>query len=398
MIEALRSGSWLTAERTARIAWLLLAAQALVLLAIFLTARGTIDWMGRPLGTDFSQLYAAGRMVLDGQAAEVWDWTAHGLVQQAVHGSDRVDLYGWHYPPPFLLVALMIGALPYLPALFLWQGMTLGGLGLLLRRTTQRRGAWLYLVAAPATFICIAHGHNGFLTALLMGGGLLLLDRRPFVAGLLFGALVYKPQFALILPPLLLALGAWRAIAGAALSSLLLIAVTLLVWGWPVWQAFVDSLPVTRAIILEEGRTGWFKIMSAFAGVRMLGGPVWLAYGVQALVTLIAIVAVVWLARRARPDLTAAGTAIASLLATPYLLDYDLVLLLVATFFLWRDVERQGALPYDRSFIALLWAAPLFARPLAIAASLPLGQITLLAALAMTLRRAEMRRNDNPAS
>ena len=67
------------------------------------------------------------------------------------------------------------------------------------------------------------HGHNGFLTALLLGGGLILLERKPFLAGLLLGCLVYKPQFALVLPLLLLALWNWRAIAGAAVSSLALI-------------------------------------------------------------------------------------------------------------------------------------------------------------------------------
>ena len=91
------------------------------------------------------------------------------------------------------------------------------------------------------------HGHNGFLTALLLGGGLMLLEKRPFVAGLLLGCLVYKPQFALVLPLLLLVLWNWRAIAGAAVSSLALIAITLAIWGWPVWQAFIDSLPLTQA-------------------------------------------------------------------------------------------------------------------------------------------------------
>ena len=80
------------------------------------------------------------------------------------------------------------------------------------------------MLAAPVTLICLTHGHNGFLTALLLGGGLMLLDERPFVAGLLLGCLIYKPQFALVLPPLLLAGWNWRAIAGAAVRRWLLIA------------------------------------------------------------------------------------------------------------------------------------------------------------------------------
>ena len=109
-----------------------------------------------------------------------------------------------------------------------------------------RRETLLLVLAAPVTLICLTHGHNGFLTALLLGGGLMLLDRRPLVAGLLFGCLIYKPQFALILPSLLLAGRNWRAIGGACVSAALLIALTLALWGWPVWQAFLDSLPLTR--------------------------------------------------------------------------------------------------------------------------------------------------------
>ena len=130
----------------------------------------------------------------------------------------------------------------------------------------------LLTLAAPVTLICLIHGHNGFLTALLLGGGLMLLDQRPFAAGLLFGCLIYKPQFALILPVLLLAGRHWRAIGGAMLSAALLVSLTLAIWGWPVWQAFLASLPLTRHVVIEQGSTGFHKIMSPFAAVRLWGG------------------------------------------------------------------------------------------------------------------------------
>jgi hypothetical protein len=68
-------------------------------------------------------------------------------------------------------------------------------------------------------FVCLAHGHNAFLTAALFGGGLLMLERRPFVAGLLLGCLAYKPQFAAILPLALAAGGYWRTILGRGSPS-----------------------------------------------------------------------------------------------------------------------------------------------------------------------------------
>ena len=98
----------------------------------------------------------------------------------------------------------MLATLPYFLGLGLWQAATLGPLAVAANRVTQRRDGWLFVAAAPVTMVCVMHGHNGFLTALLLGGGLLLLDKRPFAAGLLLGCLVYKPQFALLLPLLLL--------------------------------------------------------------------------------------------------------------------------------------------------------------------------------------------------
>ena len=44
-------------------------------------------------------------------------------------------------------------------------------------------------------FVNIGHGHNGFLTAALIGSALVVLDRRPVLAGVLFGLIAYKPQF-----------------------------------------------------------------------------------------------------------------------------------------------------------------------------------------------------------
>ena len=268
---ALRDGNWLDAARVRRVAVACLLLYIVMIGALFATANGTIDYKGRPLGTDFSQVWTAGTMVWDGRAAEVWNWPSHFAVQREFHRSASVDLYGWHYPPPFLLVAALLATVPYLAALFLWQAATLVPLACLAQRYLGRRDGWLFVAAAPVSFICIAHGHNGFLTALLLGGGLILLDKRPLAAGLLLGCLVYKPQFALLIPLLLLVTWQWRAIFGAALSSVALIAVTYAIWGWPVWQAFLDSLPLTRAVVIEQGSTGWEKIMSPFSAVRSWG-------------------------------------------------------------------------------------------------------------------------------
>lgn len=384
----IKTGDWLTRERAIRIAVICGLVSLAILGYLLGSSNGTLDWRGRPLGTDFSQVWTGGRMVLDGRAAEVWNWDAHRAVQEAFHGPRLTEWYGWHYPPPFLLIAAALATLPYLPALFVWQAATLLPFAWLMRRFTGRREAWLFVLAAPVTLVCMMHGHNGFLTALLLGGGLMLLEKRPFVAGLLLGCLVYKPQFVLVLPLLLLVLWNWRAIAGAAVSSLTLIAITLAFWGWPVWQAFFDSLPLTRRVVIEAGTTGWEKIMSPFSAVRSWGGSIEGAYAVQGVFTLAAIGATLWLARKARPDLRNAAVTGAVLISTPYVLDYDYVVLLAGIAFLWRDAERHGWLSWEKSALALVWIAPLIARNVAAMTLFPLGLLTAILVLLLAVRRA----------
>lgn len=390
-MEALASGSWLTRERVVVVAVLTGIASILSLAWLFGFGHGKLDPMGRPLGTDFSGVYAAGRMALSGHAADAWSWPKHFAVQQQIHHKTRIPLYGWHYPPPFLLIASVLALLPYIQALLVWQAVTLGAFTLLMWRLVPRRETILLVLAAPVALVCVTHGHNGFLTALLLGAGLMLLEERPFAAGLLLGCLIYKPQFGLVIPPLLLVTRNWRAIAGAFLSAALLVGITLALWGWPVWEAFIESLPLTRHVVIEQGNTGWYKIMSSYAAVRMWGGSIGFAYAVQSLVTAVAICAVIFLSLRDNIQLRNAAVAAAVLVSTPYVLDYDYVVLGLALAWLWLDGEANGSLEWERSLMALAWITPLAARQIAHYTLLPLGLATALVLLILPLRRSLVR-------
>ena len=80
-------------------------------------------------------------------------------------------------------------------------------------------GEWLLVALAfPAVLINIGHGQNGFLTAALLGGALVVLERRPIMAGFMLGLLVYKPQYGLLLPLVLAVSGRWKCFASAAVT------------------------------------------------------------------------------------------------------------------------------------------------------------------------------------
>jgi hypothetical protein len=310
-------------------------------------------------------------------------------VQKAIHHDPAIPFYGWHYPPPFLILATLLAQIPYTPALLLWQGLTLAGALMVVRHVLPgQRDALLIALGAPVVMVCLGHGQNAFMTAGLLGGGMALLDRRPWIAGMLLGALVYKPQFAVLIPVLIIARGNVRAFLAAGLTSAGLCLLTLLIWGWPVWQAFIDSLPLTRHIIIENGATGWEKIQSPFAAIRQWGGSIPAAYVVQGLVTAIAIAIAALVARRGTMEVRGAAALSAALLCTPYVLDYDYVLLGMAIAFVAADMGKRGALGWERSWLAYAWMAPLFGRALSEWTHVPVNLIAAIAVLALAMRRA----------
>lgn len=413
----LQSGDWLTRERMRLVALTVLFVSLAGLGYLLATANGLNDYAGRPLGTDFSNVYAAGQLVLDGRPEAAFDPAQQYAREQAIFGA-ATPFYGWHYPPFFLLVAASLALMPYPIALAIWQGFTLLLYLLTIRAIAARAlpsalprnvpagreqvtggpstaaGAtehlWLLLALAfPAVLVNLGHGHNGFLTAALFGGALVLLDRRPILAGILFGLMAYKPQFGVMIPLVLAATGRWRTIAAAAATVGALALATTLAFGAEVWSAFLAFSHFTRTVVLEQGDTGWHKIQTVFSWIRMWGGQVSLAYAMQGAVTLTLAGSLVWLWRsRAAFELKAGALVLASLLATPYSLDYDMMVLAPAIAFLCSNGLTRGFAPYEKSMLAALWFVPLIARAAAEATLAPLGVITMGVAFVLVIGRA----------
>ena len=396
-IELLRSGSWLTRERARLVAFALIAAFVIGGGFLIATSNGLNDRLGRPLGTDFSNVYAAGTYVLDGEPAAPFDPEKQFARERKIFGA-ATQFYGWHYPPYFLGLAAALAAMPYWLALLIWQGATLILYLFAIRAILSLpspagegiKNDWLLLALAfPAVFINLGQAHNGFLTAALIGAALVQLDRRPVLAGVLIGLLAYKPQFGVFIPLVLIASGRWRAFAAAATTVALMTLAVTLAFGSEVWTAFFASIKFTRSVVLEQGGTGWYKIQSVFSWVRMWGGGIALAYAAQIAVMLALALALVWLWRSsAAYPLKAAGLLIGCLLATPYSLDYDLMVLAPAIAYLCIDGIARGFAPYERTVLAGLWIVPIIARSFPQATLIPLAVPMMLLAMTLLLRRA----------
>jgi alpha-1,2-mannosyltransferase len=438
----IRRGDWVTAERVRGYSIILLVLSAIALVALVATAEGLNDYKGRPLGTDFSNVYAAGKWVLEGRPEAPFDPELQHAMEKRLFGEDT-PLYGWHYPPVFLGIAAALALLPYLSALVVWQAATLAAYLAMIRAIMKniplplgeadprsRRGGgptargdltppgvslreaprfpergemkWLWLLPAlafPAVFINIAHGHNGFLTAALFGGGLLLLDRKPAIAGILIGLLCYKPQFGLLIPLVLVATARWNAFWTAAATVVVAAAMSWLAFGTDTWLAFRDSLEFTRTVVLEQGGTGFYKIQSPFAAARLWGAPVEVAYAVQgaAIAAIAVLLTILWRSDVAF-EIKAAALLAGALISTPYLLDYDLVLSAPAIAFLAAHGLQRGFLPYEKTSLVFCWFAPLLSREAAAFLALPLGLIGLTVLLGVALRRGVADRAALPPS
>jgi hypothetical protein len=388
-------GLWLTPRLMTVTAAMSLTGMVIVVVALFATRSGTVDAMGRPLGTDFLSFWSAGRLALDGVAPHAYDWSILRETQHQAHGGDA--FFPWSYPPLFLLVAAALALLPYIPALILWQVSTLLAALAAFRMVLPSRLALLAGLGCPIVFVCLGNGQTGFLTAALFLGGLLALRRQEALAGVLFGLLAYKPQFGLLIPLALVAGGHWRAIVSAGVTVCATVALTLALWGWPVWQAFLTSLQMTQAIVLDQGGPGFEKFQSVFAWVRLWGGAVPLAYGLQGLVA--AAVAIgCWRIWRRGFDLRlkAAALLVGALLSTPYVLDYDFVVLGMALAFLVSYGLDHGFLPWEKTALALSWLLSGSARALATTLGLPIGLVVLIGVFGFVIAHARTAKQGHP--
>jgi hypothetical protein len=394
--QELRSGRWLTADRAYAYSLILLVIYVIAIIGWIALSDGLTDRNGKPIGTDFSSFYAAGSLVLEGRADDVYNLAAHYAREQQIFGAATPD-YGWLYPPIFLFIATPLAFMPYALALGVWQSATfalyLAVIAAILRRLRKDSGmiarAWLPAAAAfPAAFLNLGHGQNGFLTAGLLGAALVILPQQPLLSGVLFGFLAYKPQFALLMPFALLAAGKWQTILAAGATVIMLVGAACLAFGPDVWWSFAASTETSRTLLLEQGNVGFEKLQSVFAAVRMWGGGISLAYVAQATASIASICSVAWVWRSsADRDLKAALLIVATLLGSPQVLDYDLTILAPAMAFIIVSSRTSGLLEYDISILAVAWIAPLSARALAGATGVPLGLITILMLYVLVMRR-----------
>jgi alpha-1,2-mannosyltransferase len=385
----LRDAPWLTRGRVIGYSTALIAGTVAVMTWV-LSGQGIGDPMGRPVGTDFLRLWTASYSLLNGEERVIYDPDAFFTLEQVVTQPVTPDFYPWNYPPSSFLIVYPLALLPYLQSLGAWLALGLAGyLAALWRIFPKPLTLWVGL-AFPAVFWTVTHGQTSFLTTSLFCWGLLALPRRPVLAGILFGALTFKPHLGLLLPVALVAGRHWRSVVAAALTALLSAAASVFLFGTGVWTDFLASTTETRSM-LESGLNfgHYYKLQSAFAAARLLGLSTPVAYTLQALVALGAAAAVVWVWRRptGNPGMKNAALMAATPLSTAFIFDYDLMLLAPAITWLARKGVTDTALPYERAILVATFLVPFFSRVVGMYTHLLLAPIFIAALLVVIVRR-----------
>jgi len=371
-------------------------AYSAILLAIeigcflFLVAgtHGLIVPLDTPTSTDFVSFYAAGSLADAGRPELAYDQAAHRAAEERAT-APGVEYRFFYYPPVFLLLCALLARLPYLVAFVVFEAASLVAYLIVMRRILDERGSasLVPVLASPAVFWTLGLGQNAFLTASLFGAGTLCIDRRPITAGLLFGALCYKPHFGLLVPIALAAGGHWRAFAAAFASAAALCLFSLMLFGWATWHDFLSAAAASHATY-ESGRIAFGGLVSPFGAVLLFGGTSPMAYAVQAGATISAglLVGFVWRSGFALP-IRAATLAAATLIAIPVILIYDLTLAGVAAAWLVRAREGDEIPSWEKAALAGSLLLLLNPRGLAELSHIPIAPVVALALVVVVTTR-----------
>jgi hypothetical protein len=343
------------------------------------------DPVGYLVGRDFVNTWMGAKATLAGNPAPWFDPAIYNAALQQTFGSGYPK-HNWSYPPHFLLFTAPLGFLPYLAAYAVWAAAGLACYLAVAANGERRLDRLVLLALAPAVIVNIGFGQIGFVVAALMIAGLVNLDRRPVLAGVMFGLLTIKPQLGLLLPLMLLLTGRWRVIGAAVATFAALFAVTSLVFGLHIWSVYLDvAMPAQMRVMTHD--IGFFMPMmpTVFMNMRLAGFPLDAAFAAQAVISVAIVAAVVWtFMRRRDPVLSQALLVTATFVALPYAFNYDMV---VFGWVLSTLIDRKDNEASDYVLMLAVLTLPVTTGLLGFLAGLPISSFVLVVFAARLVRK-----------
>jgi alpha-1,2-mannosyltransferase len=299
---------------------------------------GLRDRAGNLKGTDFLHLYTLGSLAAAHRGSDLYDMNAQAaLAAQRVPEAAGIR-YLPLYPPQVSIFFAPLAHLSYGWALVVWWGCSVAVYGACCyfvwrscpNLRDHGRTIALLTVAFPAFFHLIAWGQTSAIAlACFTLMFFLLRDRREFLAGLVLGCLIFKPQLGLAAAVVFVSLGAWRTVLGAAVSAAAQLSVGMFYYGTgPLRQWFSTLRNVQNMLpLLEPKLYQTHSLRTFWSMVLPWAGASFILYVVSAALVLSLTIAC-WKRGSAVPlALRYSVLLLASVLMAPHLTVYDLVIL-----------------------------------------------------------------------
>lgn len=346
----------------------LFAALAILLMIFYvdvelskLVQAGAPDALFRlPIG-DFSTLWAAGDLARGGHLATLYDsrgfeaWKVWRFGHSVVHND-------WIYPPMALVLGALFSYISPSQGFLIWDLGTAAGMGVLLRLAGLRWGLVAGIILSPAALLCLIYGQYGGIISSLVFAGLVLAHRRPLLAGFLLGLVTLKPQTGLLVPIAWLARRNHLALLAAMVTFLLLAALPVAWFGWPVWPWFFQKAgpQAARLVAAPFGQGYQLTGTSVFWMLRSFGASLGFSRDAQILAAM-AAAAGAWGVWRRQSEVLAQSclTMLLALFVSPYgfaadMVGYTIALAVLAEQRAWRVSLIDGMLFLWPGYVAIV--------------------------------------------
>lgn len=359
---------------------------------------GIFDRAGNIKFQDFLQFPISARLIAQGRASELYDDPVLAEGIRAIAGNTKVRLQ-YFYGPQVALPFIPLLRFSFLTQAEIWVVLSLlmyFGCVYLLWRTCSRLRACPGLVAIaavayPPLFHFFVRGQLSALVLLCFTAAYRAIRaRHDWLAGIALGFLVFKPQFLVAIPLVLLLAQAWKMFVALALSAAAQLALSALYFGPAVMRAYSTmmlhsaSQPGSTELTLSPIQ---MHSLRSFGSLLIPWPPaVWPFYLLSSF-AVIAIAAAIW--KSPSPTaLRVSALILAAVLVNPHIYIYDLLalappLLLLADWSL--DNPQHSSTPALRILLYLAFLLPLFG-PLARWTHLQLSVVVFAALLWIVYR------------
>jgi Glycosyltransferase family 87 len=343
----------------------------------FLPGPGIFVQSGHVIGRDFANFWVGAKLHAEGLATRAYDVFAyqpevdrlltHVGRAYAWAPGDFPQIYMWSYPPTAALLMEPLAWFSYVSAYVLFLILTFALYSAVVLKAAPvgtRAVALVALLAASSTHFVVLIGHNGFVTATLLLGAVLLADKRPIVAGMLLGILTVKPHLGLFIAPILLIERRWTMIAAASATASALIGLSLACYGAEPWVAFFTKTgPLVNEAMRDFGGFQTYVMVSVLTSARVMGIGYEAAMALQvAIATLVIVLGCRLVPRLRTMEERVLVIALGTFLTTPYAFNYDMPVLTAALVLtvLHGTPMPERVVPY----LGLIWILPIAMMPL----------------------------------